>query len=132
MERTTASLSAIEEQDGINSEKCTPGIFVGILLKGPPVGLPGFGSQVSNCDGPPQSQSSMQCFCLRLAISANAGTEKRPDQLKADIAPAVIPSRNFRLTVLSPGNKYARLEFNTDSVVFVPRTHSPVVPVPFP
>ena len=96
IERMMASLSAMEAHLGMSSLKCTPGMAVGIDLKGPLVGVPGFGSHVSNWLGPPQSQSRMQRFCFRLAVSAKAGLEKRPDQLKVEMAPAVIPSRKRR------------------------------------
>ena len=36
IERTTASWSAMLAHFGISSLKCTPGIFVGMLLNGPP------------------------------------------------------------------------------------------------
>ena len=76
-----------------------PGILVGILLKGPPVGLPGFGSQVSNWLGPPHNHRRIQCFCFFLAVAENAGFEKSPDQLKVERAPALNPSRNLLLCI---------------------------------
>ena len=96
MERTTASLSAMEAHFGRSSEKWVPGTFVGMLLKGPPVVVPGLGSQVSNWLGPPQSQRRIQCFCFFLAISAKAGAPKRPAKLIDEIAPAERPCRNLR------------------------------------
>ena len=96
IERTTASLSAIEAHLGRSSEKWLPGILVGMLLKGPPVVVPGLGSQVSNWLGPPQSQSRMQCFCFFFAISAKAGAPNKPAQLIEEMAPAESPWRNLR------------------------------------
>ena len=91
IERMMANLSGMEAHFGMSSEKWVPGTFVGMLLKGPPVDVPGLGSQVSNWEGPPQSQRRMQCFCLRLAISAKAGAPKRPAQLIDEMAPAESP-----------------------------------------
>lgn len=48
MLRTMFSRSAIPAQCGMSDEKCTPGMAVGMLANGPPLGRPGFGSQVSN------------------------------------------------------------------------------------
>ncbi len=39
-----------------------PGTDVGIERNGPPVGVPGLGSQVSSWLEPPASQSRMTCF----------------------------------------------------------------------
>ena len=48
IERITAVLCAMEAHLGMSSLKCTPGMEVGMEPKGPLVGVPGLGSQVSN------------------------------------------------------------------------------------
>ena len=48
IDRITESLSMIDAQRGINWLIWSPGIEVGIAANGPPLIVPGFGSQVSN------------------------------------------------------------------------------------
>ena len=73
MLRTMFNLSAMPAQRGKSEENWTPGIFVGMLPKGPPLGRPGLGSQVSNWLGAPQSHSRMQCFRAFFVCAANNG-----------------------------------------------------------
>ena len=66
---------------GISDEKWTPGTAVGMLPNGPPMGRPGFGSQVSNWLGAPQSQSRMTFFSAFFAAAAKSGLVNRPVKL---------------------------------------------------
>ena len=59
---------------GISSEIWTPGTAVGIERNGPPVGVPGLGSQVSSWLEPPASQSRMTRFSFRLSSPASTGS----------------------------------------------------------
>src|SRR5690606_32439453 len=52
---------------GMCSQIATPGALVWICLKGPPVGAPGFKSQISIVDGPPPIQSMIALLPLRLS-----------------------------------------------------------------
>ena len=74
-----------------------PGSFVGMLPNGPPDGRPGFGSQVSNWLGAPQSHSRMQCFCARFVSAAKTGFLKRPAKLATlATAPPASPFKKRR------------------------------------
>ncbi len=48
-----------------------PGTDVGIERNGPPVSVPGLGSQVSSWLEPPASQSRMTCFPLALEVGGH-------------------------------------------------------------
>jgi len=87
MQRTTLSSCAIRAQRGINEEKCTPGMDVGMLGNGPLLGRPDLGSHVSNWLGPPHRKSRMTFFCDRRTNSANKGLLKSPWKLVTAVAP---------------------------------------------
>jgi hypothetical protein len=59
MERMSATSFICSASRGKFCESCTPGAAVSIALVGPPVFVPGFGSNVSSWLGPPLSQSTM-------------------------------------------------------------------------
>src|SRR5215207_9229161 len=72
-------------------------MLVEMLPNGPLLGRPGFGSQVSNWLGAPQSQSRMTFFCAFSAAFAKIGLVKRPVKLVTAVAPvAVRPFRKRR------------------------------------
>src|SRR5690242_18992822 len=97
MLRTTFSLCAMRAQCGMSELKCTPGIDVGRLGYGPPLGRPGLGSHVSNWLGAPQSQSRMQRFCAFFVAEANAGFSNKPEKLvRVAMVPPVNPLRKRR------------------------------------
>ena len=80
---------------GRNSSTCSPGTDVGIDKCGPPVGIPGFGSQVSNWLGPPLIQSRITCFCRCAARSAFSAANRFPNPPNA-IPPAMAPRSSTR------------------------------------
>ena len=94
MLRTTFNLSAISAHWGMSDEKWTPGIFVGMLPNGPPLGRPGFGSHVSNWLGAPHSQRRMQCFCDFFVSAAKTGFWKR--LVKLETVASVLPVKPLR------------------------------------
>src|ERR1044071_2662129 len=70
---------------------------VGMLPKGPPLGRPGFGSQVSNWLGAPHSHNKSTFFCAFRAASAKTGLVKSPLKLATAVTPeAANPLRNRR------------------------------------
>ena len=84
---------------GINSEMLMPGTDVGIDRNGPPVGVPGLGSQVSSWLEPPASQSRITRFCCDLSAPAKAGclrTSSTVMSAATAAAPAAIAPRNPR------------------------------------
>src|SRR5436190_16010374 len=97
MQRTIFKCCAILAQRGINDEKCTPGIDVGILPNGPLVGRPGLGSQVSNWLGAPQRKSRRTFLSAFRAASAKAWLVNKPPKLATAVAPdAANPLRKRR------------------------------------
>ena len=84
---------------GISSEIWIPGTLVEIARNGPPVEVPGLGSQVSSWLEAPANQSRMTRFCCFLSSPARAGALNtfRPLMSAANAeAPAAIAPRNWR------------------------------------
>ena len=81
----------------------TPGTDVGMARNGPPVAVPGFGSQLSSCERPPARLMTIIRFCARVISAATAGAVKKPKfgMTAAAPAPASVWKKRRRLTMWS-------------------------------
>src|SRR5579885_2005844 len=74
----------------------TPGTAVSMALVGPPVEAPGFGSKVSNCEGPPCMNSRMQERPFLRSSSAWRRTASIQPSALTPAAPAAAVRRKAR------------------------------------
>ena len=99
MLRTSARWCITFAVFGSSSEMWMPGTEVGIARNGPPVGVPGFGSQLSSCERPPAMLMTIMRFCERDISAAIAGEVKRPKFGSTAAAPVAAsePKKRRRL-----------------------------------
>ena len=69
-----------------------PGTEVGMAWNGPPVSVPGLGSQVSSWLTPPGSQMTSTRFCGRLQLLGRGRLDQAAEAEHARAAPAATPA----------------------------------------
>ena len=81
-----------------------PGTEVSIDRNGPPVSVPGLGSQLSSWLKPPCMLKTTTRFCWLFNWAAASGLEKMPNPPTTDpAAEAASPARNPRLAIACSG-----------------------------
>ena len=124
MLRITARWCICSAVLGNSSEMCVPGTEVGIARNGPPVSVPGFGSQLSSWLSPPAILNTRTRFCSFLSCSANDGCANAPKPPTTPTAPRGLTARRRRRRLRARRSATARRRARRPTTPTAPRARS--------